>query len=391
MPHAPSAPGRPPSGEPGPAAGRHPGRVKIIAAAGLAVMAAVMAHPAAAQRKIATADVNLYVAPDGSDVDNDCLARSAPCRTPWHACVNAMRGWDYGGAFEPFVHLAAGLYRGGCNLAGQLVGAHTINIVGEQSEDQSCNLGQAARVVIEADAGQPAFYFQDLAIGVVRCLNVRGGAGFNCRQTPASDIAFVIFGGASRSSRSTRWRWNISPSLRKGPASSSAPASRSTDRSARRARWSRAPAGSRPTISRSRAASRRPRRASPVSSIEGRALDKERFWFPGNRSRCPSRNGIVPFLCALSEEIERVADLVQGSAPELARMKEGACDTLRVIEGRFSLGKCHGPLTCNGFHIASAAYRPLPIFEGPCTARAPPSSRVSVELRLRLTGEIASR
>ena len=194
-----SAPRRPPSREPGPAAGRRPGRVKIIAAAGLAVMAAVVAHPAAAQRKIATADVNLYVAPDGSDVDNDCLARSAPCRTPWHACVNAMRGWDYGGAFEPFVHLAAGLYRGGCNLAGQLVGAHTINIVGEQSEDQSCNLGQAARVVIEADAGQPAFYFQDLAIGVVRCLNVRGGAGFNCRQTPASDIAFVIFGGGEQS------------------------------------------------------------------------------------------------------------------------------------------------------------------------------------------------
>jgi hypothetical protein len=148
-------------------------------------------------RRRATGHVSFYVAPDGSDA-NDCLSQSTPCKTAQIACTKAMNEWDFGG-YDPFIRLSAGIYNGGCNLAGQLVGAHTINIVGEQSEDQSCTLQQAERVIVHPAPGtSEIFMFQDLAIGVLRCLTVEGpGAhGVKCRQTPASDIAFVKFGGS---------------------------------------------------------------------------------------------------------------------------------------------------------------------------------------------------
>jgi hypothetical protein len=112
-----------------------------------------------------------------------------------------MNEWDFGG-YDPFIRFAAGLYIGGCDMVGQIVGAHTINIVGEQSDDprQSCTLAQAERVVVRPGPSQEGggiFVFQDAAIIVLRCMTLEGGSatGVQCRQTPASDVAFVKFGG----------------------------------------------------------------------------------------------------------------------------------------------------------------------------------------------------
>jgi Resolvase, N terminal domain len=151
-----------------------------------------------APRLRAAGIISFYVSPDGTDDGNDCLTQTTPCRTIQNALSRAMNDWDYAGG-EPFIRLAPGTYEGGVSVAGQPVGAHTINIVGQQMDDaaQSCPLTQAQRVIIQAPASRPVFDVQDLAILIARCLTVQGadGAiGFSCRQTPALDIAFVQFG-----------------------------------------------------------------------------------------------------------------------------------------------------------------------------------------------------
>jgi hypothetical protein len=155
--------------------------------------------PAQARNLATLGGMDFFVAPNGNDLANDCTKESSPCRTPQHACEEAMNKWDYGGISEPFIRLSAGRYSSGCILIGQPVGAHTINIVGEQSRDpsQSCTLSQAERVVIDVSSGA-AFDIHDLAIAVVRCMTIQGqGTAFNCRQTPASDIAYIKFGGTA--------------------------------------------------------------------------------------------------------------------------------------------------------------------------------------------------
>ena len=155
-------------------------------------------HATAQNRNRAAGTVSFYVAPGGSDT-NDCLSPSSPCASPQAACSKAMNEWDFAG-YDPFVRLSPGVYNGGCNIAGQPVGAHTINIVGAQSDDQSCTLDQAGLVTVFPGATQEGggiFVFQDLAAGVLRCMTLEGpgSIGVQVRQTPVSDIAFVKFGG----------------------------------------------------------------------------------------------------------------------------------------------------------------------------------------------------
>ena len=145
--------------------------------------------------------ISFYVSPTGSDDGNECLAQAIPCRTIQNAVLRAMNDWDFAGRGDPIIRLAPGTYETGASVAGQPIGAHTINIVGQESDDaaQSCSLTQAQQVIVQAPAGRAAFDAQDLAIIVVRCLTVQGGEGslgFTCRQTPALDIAFVQFGAA---------------------------------------------------------------------------------------------------------------------------------------------------------------------------------------------------
>lgn len=170
-------------------------RARILCAIGLAAVTAGYTPPAA-QRLRATGHVTFHVAPAGEDAGNDCLVEARPCRTVQAAVSRAMLDWDFAG-YEPFIRLAPGVYPRGASVAGQLVGAHTVNIVGQQSEDatQNCTLEQAQQVTVHPSAGEIAFNFEDLAIGVVRCMTIEGaGVAFGCRQTPAVDIAFIRFG-----------------------------------------------------------------------------------------------------------------------------------------------------------------------------------------------------
>src|SRR5262249_28422285 len=72
-----------------------------------------------------------YVSPSGSDA-NDCLSQATSCKTAQVACSKAMNEWDFAG-HEPFIRLTAGVHIGGCNLAGQPVGAHTVNMLASKA------------------------------------------------------------------------------------------------------------------------------------------------------------------------------------------------------------------------------------------------------------------
>src|SRR5262245_36240988 len=169
------------------------GFARVIAVAALVLCA----HDASlAQRMRATGPTSFYVAVDGRDAGNDCLIQSKPCATAHYAYQRVMADCDFAGQarFRPFIHLAPGVYAPGqaaVNMTGQPLGAHTVNVVGAQSDDQSCTLAQAQQVVVQSPPNGAAFIGQDLAIPVIRCLTVTGTSGFNCRQTPASDLAYV--------------------------------------------------------------------------------------------------------------------------------------------------------------------------------------------------------
>lgn len=135
-----------------------------VLALGLAIAAAFMLGAQAPQpthRLRATAPISFYVAPDGIDSTNDCLVKTSPCATAQHAISRAMYDWDFAGQ-EPFIRLAPGTYKDTMiRLVGQPLGAHTVNIVGQQSEDQGCTQPQAEQVILGGIAGSPIFYFQD--------------------------------------------------------------------------------------------------------------------------------------------------------------------------------------------------------------------------------------
>jgi len=155
--------------------------------------------PPSTQRLRATGPTSLYVATNGIDSSNDCQVQATPCQTPQYALIRAMYDWDFAGRGDPYIRLAPGIYmNGGVWMGGQPLGAHTVNVVGAQSADESCTLGQAQQVILQTSSPTTIFDFEDLAIGVVRCLTVQGSGstGFSCRQTSASDIAFVQFGGS---------------------------------------------------------------------------------------------------------------------------------------------------------------------------------------------------
>ena len=153
-----------------------------------------------AQRLRAHGQISFHVSPSGSDSNNDCLTQETPCQTIQYAVARLMSDWDFAWQGDPLIRLGPGTYSEGVVLTGQPVGAHSINIVGQQdvNSNQSCSLAQAEQVIIRGAPGRPVFLIQDLAIGVVRCLTIEGAdaVAFFCRQTPASDIAFVKLGNS---------------------------------------------------------------------------------------------------------------------------------------------------------------------------------------------------
>ena len=61
-----------------------------------ALLAAAINGPVdAQQRNRATGPVIFYAAPNGSDIDNDCLSATNPC-TPQGAHAVATNNWDFG-------------------------------------------------------------------------------------------------------------------------------------------------------------------------------------------------------------------------------------------------------------------------------------------------------
>ncbi len=176
----------------------------ILALLAVFAIAQAFASPAAAQRQRATNSVYFYVSPSGSDSSNDCVTEASPCATAQYAYTRLMTDWDFAG-FGATIKLANGTYASGINMAGQPVGTHLVTVVGNQDLSQNCI--DRTSVIVQGNASVPIFWFQDLAIGVVRCLTVQaactqgdpcsqraqGVTAFSCRQTPASDIAFINF------------------------------------------------------------------------------------------------------------------------------------------------------------------------------------------------------
>jgi hypothetical protein len=176
----------------------------------------VSMHAAYAQRLRATDDVSFYVAPDGNDDGNDCLAADRPCRTAQYAYERVMRDWDFAGFF-PYIRLSPGVHHGGVQLTGVPVGTHLVSIVGKRSDEDDkagrCTLSQAEQIIVEGSSGTTIFNGQDLGIPVIGCLTLRaeciewsgsecvarasGVNGVNCRQTPVVDLAFIKFDALS--------------------------------------------------------------------------------------------------------------------------------------------------------------------------------------------------
>ena len=88
-----------------------------------ALLAAAINGPVdAQQRNRATGPVIFHAAPNGSDIDNDCLSAANPC-TPQGAHAVAKNKWDF--ANQPcLIQLADGTYTSNVSIAGQYVGTH---------------------------------------------------------------------------------------------------------------------------------------------------------------------------------------------------------------------------------------------------------------------------
>jgi hypothetical protein len=78
------------------------------------------------QRNRATGTVIFYAAPNGSDIDNDCLSAANPC-TPQGAHTEAKNNWDF--AYSScWIQLADGTYTGRVSIVGQYVGTHLCDL-----------------------------------------------------------------------------------------------------------------------------------------------------------------------------------------------------------------------------------------------------------------------
>src|SRR5262249_4060858 len=86
-----------------------------------------------ASRLRAAGLISFYVSPNGSADGKESLVQEMRCRTIQNAVLRAMNDWDFAGRGDPIIRLAPGTYEEGVSVAGQPVGAHTINIVGQQS------------------------------------------------------------------------------------------------------------------------------------------------------------------------------------------------------------------------------------------------------------------
>jgi hypothetical protein len=160
-----------------------------------ALIAVTISGPVnAKERNRSPGTVIFYAAPNGSDIDNDCLSAANPC-TPQGAHSVARNEWDFANS-SCLIQLADGIYTGTVSMAGQYVGLHLCDLVGKVDSEGNC-LDRGA-VVFNVPRGSVAFNFQDRMIASISCLTVTGGGvGFHGRQFVIFDIVDVDCGRLS--------------------------------------------------------------------------------------------------------------------------------------------------------------------------------------------------
>jgi hypothetical protein len=94
---------------------------------GALLVAAINGPVDAQHRNRATGPVTFYAAPNGSDIDNDCLSAAKPC-SPQRAPSVGKADWDFGHG-SCTIRLADGTYAGKVIMAGQYVGTHLCDLL----------------------------------------------------------------------------------------------------------------------------------------------------------------------------------------------------------------------------------------------------------------------
>jgi hypothetical protein len=158
------------------------------------------------QRNRTTDWVVFYAAPNGNDVNNNCLDVALPC-TPEGAGVQSKVNWDFmqpiGGCF---IKLARGHYTvpsGGVlmRLIGPWVGHYGCQVSGDVDPPPLGHCIDPNTVVIDVPNGGIGFYNKDGVISVISCLTLTGSnnaVGIWSQQSLVIDIADVVCGPIPR-------------------------------------------------------------------------------------------------------------------------------------------------------------------------------------------------
>jgi hypothetical protein len=143
------------------------------------------------QRYRATGQVIFYAAPNGRDIDNDCLSAVNPC-TAQGAHDVAKANWDFAHG-SCLIQLADGTYTSYVSMAGQYVGTHLCDLLGKVDSQGNC-IDRSA-VVFDVPPGHIAFALEDGMVASIGCLTVTGGGvGFFGRQFVIFDIVDIDCG-----------------------------------------------------------------------------------------------------------------------------------------------------------------------------------------------------
>jgi hypothetical protein len=158
------------------------------------------------QRNRTTAAVVFYAAPNGNDVNNNCLDVALPC-TPMGALVQSKVNWDFiqpiGGCF---IKLARGHYTvppGGVLMAliGAWVGHYGCQVSGDVNPPDFGHCIDPNTVVIDIPDGGWGFYNKNGVVSVISCLTLTGAnnaIGIWSQQSLVIDIADIVCGPIPR-------------------------------------------------------------------------------------------------------------------------------------------------------------------------------------------------
>jgi hypothetical protein len=144
------------------------------------------------QRTRLTEQALFYVDPVKGDDGNSCTSQEQPCKTVQAAYDKMYENYDFNG-FDARMQLADGDYTDGLGIAGHLVGAVSVQVVG--------NCGDPQAVKVNPTEGRPAFAAQDGGNLQVACLQVggSGAVGFQAGRMGVLQVNFqpgdtLVFG-----------------------------------------------------------------------------------------------------------------------------------------------------------------------------------------------------